>query len=922
MPLTIAGNLRWRYVIGLSAIALLMTTSFLSMQHVISKQRDFARLVNLAGHQAGLTDRIVYFAGLMADTNDEAEFENARSQIGLTMHKMKAAHKALREGDPETQTPKVINETLKNIYEDPMMGLDMALERFLERAGQVYDMDMESLSKKSIAYIYLINYGPHALEPLLDAVVEEYERIGRASILKIERFELFIWLAGLLFLLLEAYFIFRPLEKQVRQAFGSLKSSVAQLTDTRHRLVEAQKLALIGHWEIDTASGDMDCSDQVYQIAGRSRADVKVSRENVLEFIHPEDQTMVRKQFKSFAHDPDALNVEYRVVRPDGAERLVYQKAACVKDRDGNIIKISGMVQDITQRKELSNKLDKLSRHIPGFIFQLKRDKEGDWQVLYVSSGVQQTCGITPEELYENSGILINIIHENDRHKVVDSINASTQSVTTWKAQYRVSHPQKGDIWLESHATPERMLDGGTLWHGYIWDITIRRQAEDRIRRLALYDSLTGLANRQLFLDRLSHAVALAGRKQLYGAVLMLDLDNFKSLNDTRGHDVGDALLVEVGRRLSASVRETDTVARLGGDEFVILLEWLGSDKKSGREKAMAVAEKTRKILCHPYILGEERHVHYSSTSVGVTLFHGKDQNESQVLKRADVAMYEAKDRGRNRICLYSEERQAMVNSKTAMAMDMKTGLDHDEFRLFLQPQVSKTGVLCGAEALLRWFPPDRSPVSPAEFIPMAESTGLILPLGEWVLKQACIHAMNLEKFELPDDFAIAVNISALQFGDKKFIETVKRVFDQTGAVSRRLKFELTETSLVQDMDRARSVMEELRNMGLGVELDDFGTGYSSLNSIKNLPLTALKLDASLINDIETEETSKAIVRAALAMAQAMTLQTVAEGVETQDQMDFLVGEGCDIIQGYLFAKPMPYDDFVAYAVRQFKKTA
>lgn len=917
--MSVVGNLRLRYVFGLSAIAILVTTSFLTMQHLISKQRDFSQLINLAGHQAGLTNRIAYFSSLMVATDDETEFNQARSQVGLTIHKMQTAHKALREGDREARIPKVTNDILETIYKDPMMGLDAALERFLRRAQQVYETDMDSLSIESIDYIYLVNYGPHVLDPLLDAAVDEYERIGKAAIVKIERFERILWAAALFALLLEAFFIFRPLETQVRRAIDSLQDSVSRLTNTHRRLVEAQKLALVGDWEMDPASGALSCSEQVYEIVGRPMGTVEMNRENVLKFIHPEDKNSVKSQFNVLSRNSDALSMEFRVVRPDGSERLVYQQAASAKGSDGRVVKISGTIHDITERKELSNRLDKLSRQIPGFIFQYRRDTNKPGCMPYVSRGVKQTCGVCADVLREDPRALLDLIHEEDLQKVRDSIDASAISLRTWKAQFRVRHPEKGEVWLEGHAAPERMMDGGTLWYGYIWDVTERRQAENRIRRLALYDALTGLANRRMLMDRLAHAVALSGRKKDYGAVLMLDLDNFKSLNDTKGHDIGDALLVEVGRRLGRCVRETDTVSRLGGDEFVVLLECLGGDEAMVTDKAMAVAEKIRSELNRPYILGACGHIHHTSASVGVAVFCGRNRDEGEVLKHADVAMYEAKDLGRNRICFYSKARQAIVDTRSAMAFDMKTGLDNGEFCLYLQPQVLKDGALCGAEALLRWLPPDKPPVSPESFISVAESTGLILSLGEWVLKQACIMVMDLEKYQLPENFALAVNISALQFADENFIKIVKRVFHETGATPLRLKFELTETSLVQDINRAGKIMKELRSMGLQVELDDFGTGYSSLNSIKNLPLTALKIDASLIRGIETDEAGRAIVRAALAMAQAMSLQTIAEGVETQSQMDYLSAEGCDIIQGYLFAKPMPYEDFISYLGRRVK---
>nr|WP_319395306.1 EAL domain-containing protein [uncultured Desulfobacter sp.] len=914
--MSVVGNLRLRYVFGLSAIAILVSTSFFSMQHLIAKQRDFSQLINLAGHQAGLTNRIAYFASVMASTRDEIEFDQARSQVGLTINKMQAVHKALRQGDSETRIPKVTNEALETIYEDPMMGLDSALQRFLDRARQVYETDMDSLSIGSIDYIYLVNYGPHVLDPLLDAAVDEYERIGRSAIIRIERFERIIWLVTLVALLLEALFIFWPLEKQVRRALNSLQVSVAQLTDTHQRLVEAQRLALVGDWEMDIASGALSCSQQVYEIVGRPMATAEMDKENIFECVHPEDKNTVKRQLDALAGNSDALSMEFRVIRPDGSERLVYQQVASAKDSDGRLVKISGTIHDITERKELSNRLDKLSRHIPGFIFQYKRDKNKAGCMPYVSRGVLQTWGVSADALQNDTQALLDLICEEDLNAVKESIDASAISLRTWNAQFRIQHPEKGEVWLEGHATPERMMDDCTLWYGYIWDITERRQAENRIRRLALYDALTGLANRRMLMDRLAHAVALSGRKKDYGAVLMLDLDNFKSLNDTKGHDTGDALLVEVGRRLGGCVRETDTVARLGGDEFVVLLECLGRDETLCNDKAMTVAEKIRSELSRPYILGEGRHVHHTSASVGVAIFRGKDRDETEVLKHADVAMYEAKDLGRNRICFYSKARQAIVDTRSAMAVDIKTGLDNGEFCLYLQPQVLNDGALCGAEALLRWFPRNKPPVSPESFISVAESTGLILPLGKWVLKQACTVVMDLERYRLPGNFALAVNISALQFADENFIKTVKQVFDETGASPFRLKFELTETSLVQDMHRAGKIMKELRGMGLQVELDDFGTGYSSLNSIKNLPLTALKLDASLIHGIETDEAGRAIVRAALAMARAMSLKTIAEGVETQRQMDYLVTEACDMIQGYLWAKPMPYEDFIDYLGR------
>ncbi|ACN13295.1 signal transduction family protein (GGDEF domain protein) [Desulforapulum autotrophicum HRM2] len=913
MNLSTVQNLRLRYLIGLSAIALLVTASFVTMQQVVSKQRDFSKIVNLAGHQAGLTNRIAYFASLMAATEDEEEFKQAQAQVGRSMNKMQAAHKTLRQGDPENNIPKLVNNKLLIIYDDPMVGLESALGSFLERARQVYDTDMEALHTGSAPYLFLITYGPHVLEPLLDAAVDEYENISRDAIVKIERFELIIWLAAIAALLLELGFIFRPLEGQVQRALFSLESSVKEMTKTRKRLLAAQKLALVGDWELDTRTGKFTCSDQIYEICGMCRNDVELTWKAVLKQVHPEDRGMVTKSLRSLVEKQGALSLEYRIKGQDGVERLVYQHAASVKGRDGRVEKVSGAVQDITERKELSAKLEKLSGHIPGFIFQCQLDTRGRYHFSYVSSGVYQACGITSKAMEQEAGVLLDRIHEQDVERVTERVNQSTQTLETWKSQFRILHPERGLIWLEGHATPERMTDGGTLWYGYIWDVTERKASEDQIKKLALYDALTGLANRRLLMDRLGHAIAISRRKKNCGAVLMLDMDNFKSLNDTKGHNVGDALLVEVAKRLQACVRETDTVARLGGDEFVVLLEWLGQDEKVGHEKAMAIAEKIKGMLNQAYLLGREHHLHHSSASIGVSLFQSGDAGEGEVLKRADVAMYEAKDRGRNRVCFYSEARQAMVDTRAAMALDMQTGLGKKEFFLFLQPQFLNNGKICGAEALLRWMPRGKPPVSPELFIPIAESTDLILLLGEWVMEKACQYIKDLGRYDLPKEFAIGVNISARQFVDERFLDKMKGILNRAGIDPSRLKFELTETCLIQDMERGRMILNELRLMGLSVELDDFGTGYSSLNSIKNLPLTTLKLDRSLISGIENQNSNRAIVKAALAMAKAMSLKTIAEGVETPTQMDFLVAQGCDMVQGFLYARPMPYEDFMGF---------
>ena len=787
-------NLRLRYILGLSVIAFLVTASYITMQRVVSKQRDFAKLINLASHQSGLTNRIAYFSSLMASTSDESEFRIARSQVGRTIHKMKSAHYDLRNGNPDKNISKVSNANLLTIYDDPMIGLEMALNRFLERARKVYDTDMESLSINSADYIFLTTYGPHVLEPLLDAAVEEYENIGHAAILKIEKFEIIIWFATIVTLVLEIVFIFKPLELQIKRTLQSFESSVAELTNTQKRLLTAQKLAFVGDWELNLKTGSLTWSDQVYSIYGVSQKDFVVTRKSSMGLVHTQDQPALRKALQTLTQSHDSVNMEYRIVRPDGQERIVFQHVTFLNETDNGVEKLAGTIQDITERKN----------------------------------------------------------------------------------------------------------------------------SENKIKKMALYDSLTGLANRRLIKDRLAHAITASKRSKKYGALLMLDLDNFKSLNDTKGHNVGDDMLVEVAQRLLGCVRSEDTVGRLGGDEFVVLLEWLGSDEEQVSQKTMQIAEKIRVELGRDYMLGKDAHIHHSTASIGITLFERSDSNGSDVLKRADVAMYEAKDLGRNRCCFYNESRQAFVNSQTEMVHALQRGIENQEFTLYLQPQFFKNGNLCSAEALIRWQPPGQKElILPGSFIPIAESTGLIVPLGEWILETACQYLKDLEASPLLPSFSIAVNISARQFVDEKFIDKVTAIINRIGVDPGRLRFELTETCLVKDMDRAKVILNQLCDIGLKIELDDFGTGYSSLNSVNSFPLSALKIDRSLIKGIEKKESKKAIVKAVLAMARAMNMNTIAEGVETKEQIEFLIREGCDIFQGFYYAKPMSFEDFTASLLKE-----
>jgi diguanylate cyclase (GGDEF)-like protein len=438
------------------------------------------------------------------------------------------------------------------------------------------------------------------------------------------------------------------------------------------------------------------------------------------------------------------------------------------------------------------------------------------------------------------------------------------------------------------------------------------REAEDRINTLAFYDPLTGLPNRRLLSDRLQRALTSCVRNHHRGALLFIDLDNFKTLNDTLGHDLGDRLLKEMGARLAATVREGDTAARLGGDEFVLVLEGLSADEDDAVAHTRVVGAKLLEALTKPYQLGG--HETCSTASIGATLFEGQAINIDELFKQADLAMYQAKAEGRNRLCFYGPAMQAQLSERAALEADLRRALLQEQFELHYQPQVNSAGALIGVEALLRWNHPQRSVVSPRNFIPVAEDTGLILDIGRWVLVSACKQLAEWADVQCLTTLTMSVNVSARQFRHPDFVDEVRSALDFTGAESRLLRLELTESLLLEDVETVIDRMHALRALGVGFSLDDFGTGYSSLSYLKRLPLTELKIDMSFVRDVLVDPNDAAISRTIIALAHTMGLSVIAEGVESEAQRSFLERSGCDAYQGYLFGRPAPAAQIVQFA--------
>ncbi len=457
-------------------------------------------------------------------------------------------------------------------------------------------------------------------------------------------------------------------------------------------------------------------------------------------------------------------------------------------------------------------------------------------------------------------------------------------------------------------------VDGEACVLAYATDITARKQAEEQINVLAFYDQLTLLPNRLLMLDRLKQAMTMGERSGYFGALLFVDLDHFKVLNETLGHDAGDVLLQQVAQRLGQCVREGDTVARVGGDEFVVILASLSSNQEDAAAATEKAAEKMLAQLNQVHQLGGS--AHSSAASVGMTLFQGLNTSVDDLLKQAELAMYRTKETGRNGMRFFDPEMETAVLKHVALEKSLRMALQAKEFVLHYQPLVVGAGQLTGAEALVRWQHPQRGMVSPAEFIPMAEETGLIVPLGQWVLETACAQlaqwALRPERAHL----TIAVNVSAHQFRQANFVEQVLGALKLTGANARRLKLELTESLLVSNVQDTIEKMFALKAKGVEFSLDDFGTGYSSLTYLKRLPLAQLKIDQSFVRDVLVDPNDATIAKTIVTLAQSLGLAVIAEGVETQAQKDFLASHGCHAYQGYFFSKPLPIVQFEAFAQR------
>jgi diguanylate cyclase (GGDEF)-like protein/PAS domain S-box-containing protein len=625
----------------------------------------------------------------------------------------------------------------------------------------------------------------------------------------------------------------------------------------------------------------------------------------------PDVAALHHKMDQALWDQPGCQAYEVTFTAADGrSHHMLYHKATFTK-ADGTVAGLIGIMVDITEHKDAQDALQRSQ----GRLAEAQRiARLGNWErnivtnELYWSDEAYRIFGLTPQESKLNYEIFLDMVHPDDRQSVLEATDKALRKYEPYRVEYRILQPDRTVRSVHAQGEVEFGADGKPLrMFGTLQDVTERKQAQDRLSYLAYYDTLTGLPNRVALGERMQQAMAEAKRTERLVAVMFLDLDRFKFINDTLGHDIGDALLKMVAERLSAQLRPGDTISRYGGDEFTVVLA-----NVAHVDDVTRIAQKMLERFAHPFRIGGRDL--FVTSSVGITLYPLDDAGGGvdTMLKNADAAMYHAKERGRNTFQFYTAE----MNIRAARRLSLETGLRHalerNELSLHYQPQVDlKSGEMYGMEALLRWQSSEFGSVSPVEFIPLAEEVGLIQSIGEWVLRTACVQTRVWHQAGFPD-LRIGVNLSARQFQQENLVQIVQQALTDSGLEPRYLDLELTESMLMHDMERAVSTLTELDALGVTLSVDDFGTGYSSLSYLKRFPINVLKIDRSFVNDITSDPDDAAIATAIIAMAHSLNIKVVAEGVETLEQQEFLKQRDCDGMQGYYFSKPLSVEDFTS----------
>ncbi len=702
------------------------------------------------------------------------------------------------------------------------------------------------------------------------------------------------------------------------------KMTEEALRDSESRLRMTTEMSNIAIWEYDVKTDQMTRSANHDQLYGLPWQDIWYSA-TFLNATHPDDRDRAWETIHSSLAPggSDTYAFDFRVTRPDKSISWLWVKGTVIKrDSEGNGTVVRGVLIDVTERIHAREALTESQKRLE---FALQAASMGVWSLDLVSNIrylEDQTCrllGIDPDKFTGTAEEFFKTVHPDDLESLKDTLAHAIDKNSQYESEYRVVWPDGSVHYIAGRGRIVRDDQGRPLKiQGIAFDVTDWKHAQNQILTLAFYDPLTRLPNRRLLLDRLQHALAASSRNGRAGAILFVDLDNFKSINDTLGHARGDLLLQQTAERLTSCVRAEDTVARIGGDEFVVMLEDLSDIETQAATQTETIGLKILSTLTQPYQIASREY--RGTCSIGMVLFSNRHHSTDELLKQADIAMYQAKKAGRNTLRFFDTEMQEIVTARAFLEVDLRKALENHQFQLHYQIQVDSSLKVIGAEALIRWVHPKRGTVSPAEFIPLSEETGLILPIGHWVLETACSQIKAWQQDESTRELVLSVNVSAREFRQTDFVPQVKAAIQRHGINPKLLKLELTESLLLENIEGTISVMNTLNKIGVQFSLDDFGTGYSSLQYLKRLPLDQIKIDQSFVRDIAEDSSDKAIVRTIIAMANSLNLDVIAEGVETEVQRQLLFHKGCTHYQGYLFGKPVPIEQFEVL-VKQVLKT-
>ncbi|MDP3087917.1 MAG: EAL domain-containing protein [Methylotenera sp.] len=690
----------------------------------------------------------------------------------------------------------------------------------------------------------------------------------------------------------------------------TLRQTQCALEESRNRFVDLYEFAPVGYLTLTmegiiteinlTGVTLLGCGGTVLQ--GRERS--KLLGKSFSRLVVAEDQDRWVRHFMHVKKNTEKHSIELSIERGDG--NMFQAQVDCVSS--ATIVRVT--LSDITERKLIEEEL-----RISAVAFSCQNGMmitDSKSVIQRVNPAFESLTGYSAEESIGKTPSMLSSGRQN--WMFYQQMWVTLNKTGKWQGEIW-NKRKNGQIYPElltitAIYSPEKII---THFVGSFNDITENKEAEADIQRLAYSDPLTGLPNRRLLKDRLAHAIATSVRGEFFGALFSIDLDHFKSLNDTRGHDVGDLLLIDFSQRLREAVRANDTVARQGGDEFVVLMEDLCKTADEAGILATQLGDKLRAALATPFNL--DGYEYHCKISIGVSLFNGHD-TVRDLFKHADLALYQAKTSGRNKLCFFDPAMQELMEQRFILEAMLHKAVALNQFRLYYQPQLDITSSVVGVEALVRWEHPLRGLVPPDEFIPLAEDTGLILPIGRWVLETACNQIKTWQNHTLTSSLQIAVNVSARQFHQSDFVKQVQNILATSGANPARLKLELTESMLLEDMKDTIDKMHAIKQLGVLFSMDDFGTGYSSLCYLAQLPLDQLKIDKSFVRNLPGIAKDETIARAIITMGLGLNLNVIAEGVETERQREFLAAHGCHEYQGYLFSRPLPLVELEAFLNR------